>query len=480
MHRTLIPAHKTKMVCTIGPASQSLAMLERLMVAGMNVARLNFSHGDFQAHSEVINNIRLAAKKTDRQIAIMADLPGPKIRIGTLREEPVELTIGASFTLTTEEIEGTSERVSMTLKQLPRVVQPENILFLNDGNIQLRVHSIQGEEVLCEVLVGGSLRSKKGLNLPGIDLGMSAFTEHDRTCMQFALENGVDAISQSFVNDAADIHAVREAATAMGHDPFIIAKIERASTLTKIDEIMEASDGVMVARGDLGVELPIEEIAIMQKMITARGNLFGKPVITATQMLDSMTKNRRPTRAEATDVANAILDGTDCVMLSEESALGSYPVEAVEMLVQIATVTEPHRTTHSYSRVPDQPIFTEINEVDYIASSVKSIISQTDGVAAILAPTDSGLTARRLTRYRLPTWILAVSSNKKTCKELLFSHGVFPIYEINHPTDWTDFARDYALKYRLKGSCIIQTEGPSPENPDRNHKMEIIDLREII
>ncbi|MBM9538596.1 pyruvate kinase [Desulfobulbus alkaliphilus] len=479
MHHTIIPAHKTKLVCTIGPASDSPAMLEQLMLAGMNVARLNFSHGDFQAHGEVIRNIRQASERTGRQVAIMADLPGPKIRIGLLREEPVDLTIGASFTLTTEEIQGSAERVSMTLKQLPRVVQPGNILFINDGNIQLRVHSIHGEDVLCEVLVGGSLRSKKGLNLPGIDLGISAFTEHDRICMQFALENGVDAISQSFVNDAADILAVREAAEAMGHHPFIIAKIERASTLSKIDEIMEAADGVMVARGDLGVELPIEEIAIMQKMITARGNLFGKPVITATQMLESMTKNRRPTRAEATDVANAILDGTDCVMLSEESALGNYPLEAVQMLVQIATVTEPHRTIHSYSRIPEQPIFTEINEVDYIASSVKSIVGQTDGVAAILAPTDSGMTARRLTRYRLPTWILGVSSNRKTCKELLFSYGVFPIYEINHPTDWTDFARDYALKYRLKGSCIIQTEGPSPENPDRNHKMEIIDLREI-
>jgi pyruvate kinase len=480
MHQNQIPAHKTKLVCTIGPASNSPLMLEKLMNAGMNVARLNFSHGDFEAHGDVITRIRRAAEKTGKQIAIMADLPGPKIRIGTLREEPVELTIGASFTLTTEEIEGTAERVSMTLKQLPRVVQPGNILFINDGNIQLRVHSIQGEEVLCQVLVGGSLRSKKGLNLPGIDLGISAFTEHDRVCMHFALENGVDAISQSFVNDAADIRAVREAAAAMGHDPFIIAKIERASTLTKIDEIMDAADGVMVARGDLGVELPIEEIAIMQKMITARGNLFGKPVITATQMLESMTKNRRPTRAEATDVANAILDGTDCVMLSEESALGNYPLEAVQMLVQIATVTEPHRTIHSYSRIPEHPIFTKINEVDYIASSVKSIVDQTDGIAAILAPTDSGLTARRLTRYRLPTWILAVSSNRKTCKELLFSYGVFAIFEINHPTDWTDFARDYALKYNLKGSCIIQTEGPSPENPDRNHKMEIIDLREIL
>jgi pyruvate kinase len=330
------------------------------------------------------------------------------------------------------------------------------------------------------VVAGGRLRSKKGLNLPGIDLGISAFTDHDRTCMQFALENGVDAISQSFVNDAADILAVRQAAASMGYAPFIIAKIERSSILNHIDEIMEAADGVMVARGDLGVEVPIEEIAILQKMITAKANLFGKPVITATQMLESMTNNRRPTRAEATDVANAILDGTDCVMLSEESAMGRYPLESVRMLTQIAMATEPHRTRQTYRKTPEHPIFTEIREVDYIAASVNSILNQTDTVAAILAPTDSGLTARRLSRYRLSTWILAISSNKKTCRELLFSYGVLPIYELNHPADWTDYARDYAIKYRLAGSCIIQTEGPSPESPYRNHKMEIIDMRDIL
>jgi pyruvate kinase len=476
----LLPPCKTKLVCTIGPASDSPAMIEQMLEAGMNIARLNFSHGDFQEHGEVIRRIRQAAEKTGRPVAIMADLPGPKIRIGSLAAEPVELVIGNRFTLTTAEVAGTSEIVSVTLKELPRAVSPGNILFINDGLIQVQVEEIAGEQVHCRVLVGGKLRSKKGLNLPGIDLGISAFTEHDRACMHFALENGVDAISQSFVNDAADIEAVRAAATAMGFQPFVIAKIERASILDKIDEVMEAADGVMVARGDLGVEIPIEEIAIMQKMITARANLFGKPVITATQMLESMTNNRRPTRAEATDVANAILDGTDCVMLSEESAMGRYPLEAVRMLVQIAVATEPHRTLHSYRKTPEHPIFTEIREVDYIASSVNSIVSHSDTVAAILAPTDSGLTARRLSRYKLPTWILAVSSNKKTCREMLFSYGVFPVYEINHPTDWTDFARDYALKFRLKGSCIIQTEGPSPESPDRNHKMEIIDLREIL
>jgi len=475
-----LPACKTKLVCTIGPASDSPDMIEQMLEAGMTIARLNFSHGAFEVHGDIIRRIREAAGKVGRPVAIMADLPGPKIRIGTLAEEPVELVIGSSFTLTTEVIAGTRERVSVTLAELPQAVSPGDILFINDGLIQVQVEEVAGVEVHCRVLVGGKLRSKKGLNLPGIDLGISAFTEHDRVCMQFALEHGVDAISQSFVNDAADIEAVRAAATAMGFAPFIIAKIERASILDKIDEVMEAADGVMVARGDLGVEIPIEKIAIVQKMITTKANLFGKPVITATQMLESMTNNRRPTRAEATDVANAILDGTDCVMLSEESAMGRYPLEAVKMLVQIAVATEPHRTRHSYHKTPDHPIFTEIREVDYIASSVNSIVSHADTVAAILAPTDSGLTARRLSRYKLPTWILAVSSNKTTCRELLFSYGVLPVYESNHPADWTDFARDYAVRYRLKGSCIIQTEGPSPESPNRNHKMEIIDLREIL
>ncbi len=479
MNTTIIPANKTKVVCTVGPATDSPQMLEKIINAGMNIARLNFSHGDFATHGEIINRIRSASKKVGRKVAIMADLPGPKIRIGTLDKEPIELKIGAPFTLTTKDIEGNHEKVSVTFSPLPKVVNPGDILFLNDGLIQLQVEKVVGEEVQCTVSAGGTLRSKKGLNLPGIDLGISAFTEHDRACMQFALDNDVDAISQSFVNDADDIRAVRQAAKEMGYNPFIIAKIERASVHNKIDEILEETDGVMVARGDLGVEIPIEEIAMIQKKITAKANLFGKPVITATQMLESMTNNRRPTRAEATDVANAILDGTDAVMLSEESALGAYPLEATQMLVQIAIATEPHRTHLNYTKQPEKPIFTQIREVDYIATSVKNIVNQTNDVAAILSPTDSGLTARRLSRLKLPTWILAISSNRQACKELMFSYGVFPIYELNHPADWTDYARDYAIKYGLKGNCIIQTEGPSPENPDRNHKMEIIDLREL-
>ncbi len=476
MNKSMLPPCKTKTVCTIGPVSDSPTMLEKMIKAGMNIARLNFSHGNFTAHGEVIHKIRTASKKIGKDVAIMADLPGPKIRIGNLVKEPVEIKIGNRFTLTTEDIIGDWEMVSVSFEKLPQVVEPGNILFLNDGLIQLRVEEIQGPRVHCIVSVGGRLRSKKGLNLPGIDLGISAFTDHDRACMQFALKNGVDAISQSFVNNGDDIKAVRNAAAEMGYAPFIIAKIERASVYENIDEILEATDGVMVARGDLGVEIPIEEIAIIQKHITARANLYNKPVITATQMLESMTNNRRPTRAEATDVANAILDGTDCVMLSEESALGNYPLEALKMLVRIAVSTEPHRTKPGTPTIPDQPLFTEISEVDFIATSVRSIVSQTDTVAAILSPTASGMTARRLSRFKLPTWIFAVSANKKTCRELIFSYGVHSIFEEEHPSDWTNLARDYAKQYNLTKSCIIQTEGPSPENPERNHKMEIIDL----
>ena len=231
----------------------------------------------------------------------------------------------------------------MSFDRLPKVVKPGDRLFLNDGLVQLVVERVAGNDVQCNVAVGGELRSKKGLNLSGIDLGISAFTDHDRACLEFALENGVDAVSQSFVETAADIEAVRAAAKAIGKQPFIIAKIERADALKHLDEILKATDGIMVARGDLGVEVPVEQIAVIQKQLIAKASRVGKPVITATQMLESMTTNRLPTRAESTDVANAILDGTDCIMLSGESAMGKYPEEAVAMLAKIAAYTEAHR-----------------------------------------------------------------------------------------------------------------------------------------
>jgi pyruvate kinase len=246
------PANKTKIVCTIGPASSSPEILERLIQAGMNVARLNFSHGDFSSHREIIQKVRAASQATGRRVAIMADLPGPKIRIGQFAHEPVELKPDDRFTLTTEDIVGDNERVSVSFARLPQAVNPQNRLFLNDGLIELEVKHIEGYDVHCNVIVGGELRSRKGLNLPGIDLGISAFTDRDYECLKFAMQNGVDAVSQSFVETAEDVATVRTAASELGHDPFIIAKIERAGARNHMSDILKAANGIMIARGDLG------------------------------------------------------------------------------------------------------------------------------------------------------------------------------------------------------------------------------------
>jgi pyruvate kinase len=470
------PANKTKIVCTIGPASDSPEVLEKLIRAGMNVARLNFSHGDFASHGETIQKIRAASRATKRLVAIMADLPGPKMRIGELEQEPFELKADDSFTLTTDDIIGNETRVSVSFSRLPKAVKPGDTLFLNDGLIQLTVENVMGNDVDCKVLVGGELRSRKGLNLPGIDLGISAFTDRDHECLKFAMENGVDAVSQSFVETGKDIQAVRKAAKDLGHDPFIIAKIERIGARNHIDDILETADGIMIARGDLGVEIPIEKIAVAQKQIMRKANLAGKPVITATQMLESMTHSLRPTRAEATDVANAILDGTDCVMLSGESAMGEYPVAATRMLAKIAAAIEPHRTINPIkgkliSRREDDDVRLE----DLIALSVETTLERITP-PTVIVPTRSGATARSITRFRLPVWITALSRFEKTCQDLLFSYGVLPVHEQEHPDDWKPWARNWLQTIGEVGNLVVLTEGPSKKHPHRNNRMEILDL----
>ncbi|UCD35236.1 MAG: pyruvate kinase [Nitrospiraceae bacterium] len=473
-----LPSSKTKIVCTIGPASESPEIMEQMIRAGMNVARLNFSHGDFAGHGKVIERIRRAAQIAGRPVAIMADLPGPKMRVGTLAEEPVELRPGSTLTLTTENIIGSAERVSVSFHRLPQVVKKGDVLFLNDGIIELEVARVEGRDVRCRVVVGGELRSRKGLNLPGIDLGTSAFTDHDRRCLGFAMEQGVDAVSQSFVETAEDITAVRNAASGMGHNPFIIAKIERAGALNQMDAILDAADGIMIARGDLGVEIPIEKIATTQKDLMSKAELRGKPVITATQMLESMVHNRRPTRAEATDVANAILDGTDCVMLSGESAMGTYPVEAVKMLAKIAAEIEPRRPAYRRKEAL-QKYGREgaVSFTDLIALSVELTL-QRAAAAVVIVPTISGETARNITRFRLPVWITAVSPNLETCQRLHFSYGVYPLHEPEYPGDWNRYAKELVRVHHLKGDTALLTEGPSPRHPDANHRMELIDLKE--
>jgi pyruvate kinase len=444
--------------------------------AGMNVARLNFSHGDFASHEETIQKIRDASKAAKIRVAIMADLPGPKIRIGEFEKEPIELEPDDAFTLTTEDIIGNQTRVSVSFSRLPKAVRPKDRLFLNDGLVELEVQKVAGNDVHCSVLVGDILRSRKGLNLPGIDLGISAFTDRDLECLKFAMQNGVDAVSQSFVETGEDIKAVRKAAKDLGHDPFIVAKIERIGARNHIDDILDAADGIMIARGDLGVEIPIEKMAVAQKLLIHKANLAGKPVITATQMLESMSRNRRPTRAEATDVANAILDGTDGVMLSGESALGRYPVDATAMLAKIASAIEPHRTINPIkgkltSRREDDDVHIE----DLIALSVETTLERITP-PTVIVPTRSGTTARSITRFRLPVWITAFSRYEKTCQDLMFSYGVLPICEPEHPEDWKQWARNWLQTIGEVGNLVVLTEGPSKEHPNRNNRMEILDL----
>ena len=470
------PANKTKIICTIGPASDSAEVLDKMIRAGMNVARLNFSHGDFTSHGETIQKIRAASWAAKRRVAIMADLPGPKIRIGEFEQEPIQLNLDDPFTLTVEEIIGNQERVSVSFSRLTKAVKPKDKLFLNDGLVELEVIKVEGNDVHCKVLVGGILRSRKGLNLPGIALGISAFTDRDHECLKFAMEHGVDAVSQSFVETAEDIRAVRKAAKDLGRDPFIVAKIERIGARNNIDEILETADGIMIARGDLGVEIPIEKMAVAQKLLMRKANLTGKPVITATQMLESMSRSRRPTRAEATDVANAILDGTDCVMLSGESAMGKYPVDATAMLAKIAAAIEPHRTVNPIkgkliSRLEDDDIHLE----DLIALSVETTLERITP-PTVIVPTRSGATARSITRFRLPVWITAFSRYEKTCQDLLFSYGVFPVCEPEHPDNWKQWARNWLQTMGEVGNLVVLTEGPSTKHPYRNNRMEILDL----
>jgi pyruvate kinase len=472
-----LPPNKTKIVCTIGPASESQEVMEKMLLAGMNVARLNFSHGDFEGHGRVIETLRAASKSTGRRVAVMADLSGPKMRIGKLKEEPVKLKAGDPFTLTTKEVIGDASRASVSFSRLPKAVKAGDALYLNDGFIELEVTEAGGEDVRCRVVVGGELRSRKGLNLPGIDLGIGAFTDRDRECLQFAMEHGVDAVSQSFVESGEDVAAVRRAADGFGHHPFIIAKIERARALDSMESILKEADGVMIARGDLGVEIPIEQMAVVQKRLMRQANLLGKPVITATQMLESMTINRRPTRAEATDVANAILDGTDCVMLSGESAMGRYPVESVAMLAKIAAAIEPHRSGLRVRKELRKAVAGEmVSLTDLIASSVEATLSRVTP-ALVIVPTRSGVTATSVARYRLPVWIVGVSSQEATCQLLQFSYGVYPVWERDHPEDWKGFARDWLMEHEIEGDLVILTEGPSSKHPEANNRMEIIDLR---
>lgn len=452
---------KTKIVCTIGPASESPEMLRKLMSAGMNVARLNFSHGDYEEHGNRIINIRQAEKELNKTVAILLDTKGPEIRIGKLKEEPIELVQDEKVILTTEEILGDIHRIPVTYDQLPQDVSVGSTILLDDGLIGLRVTAIQGQDIECVIVNGGTLKSKKGVNIPGVRISLPGITEKDAADIRFGIEQGVDFIAASFVRKASDVLEIRALLEQYNAEHIqIISKIENQEGVDNLEEILEVSDGLMVARGDLGVEIPAEEVPIVQKYMIEKCNLAGKPVITATQMLDSMQRNPRPTRAEASDVANAIFDGTDAIMLSGETAAGKYPVESVETMARIAEKTEAnleHREILKRQSRAQQTTITEAisQAVAYSALDLKA--------KAIITSTESGYTARMVSKYRPESPIIAVTPIEQVLRKMCLVWGVTPVMGVDakNTDEMFQIALDSSMHEGLiqLGDLVVITAG---------------------
>lgn len=415
---------KTKIVCTIGPASESLEKLKQLIAAGMNVARLNFSHGDYEEHGARITNIRQAAAELNKTVAILLDTKGPEIRTGKLAVEPIELVQDEFITLTTEEILGDKDRISVTYTDLPSDVRVGSTILIDDGLIGLTVVDIQGTEIKCKIVNGGTIKSKKGVNVPGVSISLPGITEKDANDIRFGIEQGVDFIAASFVRKESDVLEIRKLLEEHNAKIQIISKIENQEGVDNLDSILEVSDGLMVARGDLGVEIPAEEVPLAQKLMIEKCNLVGKPVITATQMLDSMQRNPRPTRAEASDVANAIFDGTDAIMLSGETAAGKYPVESVLTMARIAERTE---SALEYREIfTKQSLKQQTTVTDAISQAVANTALDLDA-KAIISSTQTGYTARMVAKYRPKAPIIAVTASEDVMRGLALSWGVVPV-----------------------------------------------------
>ncbi|MDV3103433.1 pyruvate kinase [Thermococcus waiotapuensis] len=428
-----LPSHKTKIVATIGPASDDSKTLEALIKAGISVARINFSHGTFEEHKKRIERIRRVSERLGRRVPILGDLPGVKIRVGDIIGGKVELRRNQTVTLTVRDVEGMEGLIPVEFKDFPKLVSPGDVIYLSDGFIILKVVKVEGLDVVCKVLAGGVLYSHKGINIPNARIPLEAVTERDLEILDFMMDNDVDAVGISFVGSSYDVLKVRHFIEEKGSRMFVISKIERPDAVRNFEEILSASDGVMVARGDLGVEMPIEKLPILQKKLIEKAVMAGKPVIVATQMLESMTTEKLPTRAEVTDVANAILDGADAVMLSEETAIGKYPVDAVRMMAKIARTTEAYRESFGNVRMLEwkEKIPKKGTIKDAIARSIIEALQVVDA-RYILTPTKSGYTARLISRFRPKQWILAFTSDEKVASGLMFSYGVYPFVVGDH------------------------------------------------
>ena len=448
---------RAKIVCTLGPAVSDPERMEELVVAGMDVARLNMSHGDYAEHQARLDMVRGAAKAVGRTVGVLADLQGPKIRLGRFENGKEELVYGQRFTITVDDVPGNSQRCSTTYKGLPGDVRAGDPILIDDGRIGLEAVKVTDTDVVCRVTVAGAVSNNKGINLPGVAVSVPALSEKDERDLRWALRQGVDFIALSFVRSADDVKRVHEIMDEEGIRVPVIAKLEKPQAIENLDAIVDAFDSIMVARGDLGVELPLEDVPLVQKRIVTAARKWAKPVIVATQMLESMISSPRPTRAEASDVANAILDGADAVMLSGETSVGAYPIHTVETMARIVQATEEHGNY-------------EISEIDWDPHTTGGIISKAAAEVAgrlnakfLCAFTTSGDTARRLSRLRSSIPLMAFTPEPSTCQELTLSWGVQSVLtgEFTDKDNMVQWVNDYVLENELAqlGDRIVVVSG---------------------
>ncbi|MDD3369314.1 MAG: pyruvate kinase [Lachnospiraceae bacterium] len=468
---------KTKIICTIGPASESEEMLEKLMLAGMNVARFNYSHGTHEEHKMKFERAMKVSEKLGLPIATLMDTKGPEIRLKDFKAGKVELKAGQKFILTTEDILGDETKVSITYKELKKDVKVGNTLLIDDGLIEMVVEKITEKDIICKVLNDGPVSNHKGVNAPGAVLSMPYISETDRDDIIFATEVGYDFIATSFTRCKEDILQVKEILDDRDSKMKIIAKIENMQGIENLQEILEVADGVMVARGDMGVEIPMEDVPVLQKRIIKLAEFMGKPVVTATQMLESMIKNPRPTRAETTDIANAVYDGTTAIMLSGESAAGKYPVEAVKTMAKIAERAEAD--TDYAARLKRREIVRP--DITTAISHAACDMAMSMPAAAVVAVTMSGFTAGMISRYKPGCLIIAGSTNKRVCRQMNLLWGVTPIFMEGHEKTAEELF-DAAIKtsleggYLKKGDTVVLTAGVPLGQPGTTNMIRVLEV----
>lgn len=474
-------ARRTKIVCTLGPSSNTLERIEELYRAGMNVVRINFSHGSHEDHKKTIGYVREIAQKYQYSIPVLMDLQGPKIRVGDMKDGGQVVEEGSLVRITSEDVEGTSERIPIDYPKLSEDASEGNQILIDDGLLELKIVKKKQSELVAKVVVGGLLKSRKGVNLPDVDISMSSLTDKDIKDLEFGLDVGVDFVAMSFVRSARDVQDVISRIRAKKSNAAIIAKIEKPEAVSVIDEIIEEADGIMVARGDLGIEIPSEKVPMIQKKIIERCRMAGKPVITATQMLDSMMNNPRATRAESSDVANAVVDGTDAVMLSGETAAGKYPVEAVKTMVRIIKSVEENTSSIYYSLKYKKPDWKEKQVIESLAYSCVTIAENVDA-KAISTITHSGNTARRVAKFRPKVPVIAFTESRIVRRQLNLVWGVHSVRldEIFDTDMSVKMMEDYLVEHGLvsSGDRVIIATGIPVAKRGRTNMIKVSTIQE--